>query len=189
MEVKIAHHSFTTDWLNVVSFVWSVMNDFQTRTRWSTFATGGDRSIRATTMVADRPSVPCRYFISRGKPKEYHWHNKFNPNNRQQKRPSVHFVEAIRRFVGMCQYYRRFVPNFSKIIKPLTNLTRKGVQFEWTNDHQQAFSTMLHTLSNEPMLAIFNPDRPFILYMDASNIAVGATLAQVAADGLEHPVG
>ncbi|KAJ6224688.1 hypothetical protein RDWZM_003233 [Blomia tropicalis] len=70
------------------------MNDSQTRVRGPTF-TGGDRSIRATTMVADRPSVPCRYCISRGKPKEYHWHNKcmFNPNIRQQKRPSAHFIE------------------------------------------------------------------------------------------------
>lgn len=92
---KVRHtiHSLQ-DWLNVASSVWSVMNDSQTRVRGPTF-TGGDRSIRATTMVADRPSVPCRYCISRGKPKEYHWHNKcmFNPNIRQQKRPSAHFIE------------------------------------------------------------------------------------------------
>ena len=48
---------------------------------------------------------------------------------------------------------------------------------------------MLHTLSNEPVLSIFNPDRPCILYTVASNIALGAKLAQVAADGHEQSVG
>ena len=50
-------------------------------------------------------------------------------------------VKGIRSFLGMCSYYRRFVPNFAKIAKPLTELTKKDRQFYWTDECRKAFET------------------------------------------------
>jgi len=94
----------------------------------------------------------------------------------------------IRRFIGMSQYYRRFIPNFSHIAKPLTMLTRKDVPFEWGTDQQMAFQKLIDVLTSAPVLAIFNPKVPCTIHTDASSVGIGATLSQRGKDGLDHPV-
>ena len=56
-----------------------------------------------------------------------------------QKWPIPTTVSEVRSFLGLAGYYRRFISDFSKIALPLTNLTRKTVKFEWSNDFQSAF--------------------------------------------------
>ena len=85
----------------------------------------------------------------------------------------------VRSFLGMAQYYRRFVKNFSDVARPLTDLTKKGVTFKWTEACQTAFSTLKDTLLSPEVMAYPQNDGLFILDTDASLVAIGAVLSQV----------
>ena len=63
----------------------------------------------------------------------------------------------VRRFLGFTNYYRKFIPRFADIARPLTNLTRKDVEFEWTPQCQQAFELMKEMLLKEPILKYPDP--------------------------------
>ena len=92
-------------------------------------------------------------------------------------------VKEVRSFIGMCSYYRRYVPDFSKIAKPLTALTKKSAEFNWTVKCQESFQTLKDALSTSPILAFPNLEKKFYVYTDASDIAVGAVLVQEQEDG------
>jgi hypothetical protein len=62
-------------------------------------------------------------------------------------------VKQVRSFLGIASYCRRFVENFSKIAKPLTDLLHKGVKFEWTDKCQESFQTLKDKLTSAPVLA------------------------------------
>jgi len=80
--------------------------------------------------------------------------------------------------LGLSGYYRCFIPNFSKIAKPLTELLRKNTPFEWNQRSEGAFVTLKDLLTNEPLLQYPDFTRPFVLNTDASNEALGAILSQ-----------
>ena len=65
-------------------------------------------------------------------------------------------VTEVRQFLGLAEYYIKFVKDFSKIAKPLTQLTRKGGKFIWTEDCEVAFSEVKHRLTTTPVLTIPN---------------------------------
>ena len=96
-------------------------------------------------------------------------------------------LRQSRAFVGLCQYYRRFVPNFSETAKPLHELTKKGVRFHWSDECQQAFDKLKSALSGASVLALPRDEGDFVLDCDASEIAIGAVLSQVQ-DGEERPI-
>ena len=96
-------------------------------------------------------------------------------------------VKEVRQFVGFCQYYRRFIKHFSHICKPLHDLTKKNVRFQWNEKCQHAFDTLKAEMSKPPVLAYPNETDTFILDTDASNFAAGAVLSQVQ-DGVERPI-
>lgn len=87
-------------------------------------------------------------------------------------------VKGVRSFIGMASYYRRFIKDFARIAKPLTQLTKKDVPFDWTNECTEAFQTLKNCLTNAPILAYPDPSLPYKLYTDASKEAVGAVLTQ-----------
>lgn len=93
-------------------------------------------------------------------------------------------LRALRSFLGLCNYYRQFVPNFSMIVGPLTRLTRKNVKFEWGHEQQAAFQTLKDKLTSSPVLRHFNEDLPVELHTDASDDGVGASLMQREGDEL-----
>jgi len=78
--------------------------------------------------------------------------------------------------VGLTGYYR-FIPNFSNIAKPLTELLKKNVPYTW-NDKTERASVTLKLLTTEPLLQYPDFTRPFVLTTDASNEAIGAVLSQ-----------
>jgi hypothetical protein len=80
--------------------------------------------------------------------------------------------------LGLCGYYRRFIPNFSKIAKPLTELLKKNPPFEWNQRTEEAFVTLKEFLTTEPLLQYPDFTRPFVLTTNASNEALGAILSQ-----------
>lgn len=87
-------------------------------------------------------------------------------------------VKDVRRLVGLAGWYRRFIPNFSTITAPLTELTKKGRKFVWSKDAEKAMQTIKEILVSAPVLA--NPDygKPFIIQTDASDIGMGGVLVQ-----------
>ena len=101
--------------------------------------------------------------------------------------PTPKNLRQSRAFVGLCQYYRRFVSGFSEIAAPLHALTKKGARFEWTNECQQAFDQLKHALSTAPVLALPDNEGELILDCDASGYAIGAVLSQVQ-NGEERPL-
>jgi len=96
-------------------------------------------------------------------------------------------VKDVRAFFGLASFYRRIMPKFAEIAKPLTALTRKDRQFTWGPQQQQAFVSMKDRLCTTPVLAYPNFELPFILTTDASKVAIAAILSQVQ-DGKERPI-
>ena len=101
--------------------------------------------------------------------------------------PSPKNVKEVRSFIGMCSYYRRFLPNFSKIAEPLIFLTRKYAKFRWTEECQKAFDFLKDSLTVVPLLIYPDPKKPYVLYTDASDTCIGACLTQTV-DNEEKPI-
>jgi transposase InsO family protein len=87
-------------------------------------------------------------------------------------------VTGVRSFLGLVNYYRRYLPNMAAISTPLTHLTRKDAPFEWTPECSIAFKEIKQLLINAPLLKYPNFDREFILYTDWQPGAVAAILGQ-----------
>ena len=96
--------------------------------------------------------------------------------------------KEVRSFIGSCSYYRKFLPNFSGIAKPLIDLTKKNTRFKWEEPHQRAFNFLKESLTDIPFLAYPDISKPFTLYTDASNLCIGACLTQFSDNGEELPV-
>ena len=97
-------------------------------------------------------------------------------------------VKTVRSFTGLASYYRRFIPNFSRIAAPLHELTKKDVSFVWTPECQLAFEKLKRLLTSAPVLAFPQLDQPYLLETDASGLGLGAVLAQRQEDGSVPPV-
>jgi hypothetical protein len=93
----------------------------------------------------------------------------------------------VRRFLGMASWYRRFIPDFSRIAAPLNRLLRKGVRWEWTTEQDAAFDTLKDSLSAAPVLACPNFGKPFVLQTDVADTGLGAALTQYT-DGGDHVI-
>lgn len=93
----------------------------------------------------------------------------------------------LRAFLGLAQYYRRFVLGFSHVAAPLYGLLKLHASFDWEDCHEQAFNSLKEALVSSPVLAYPDPNKPFTLYTDASDVGVGAILAQEQ-DGVEKVV-
>lgn len=96
-------------------------------------------------------------------------------------------VREVRSFIGMCSYYRRFIPNFSQIAESIIALTRKYAHFKWSDVHQKAFEYLKESLTAVPLLVYPDPNKPYVLYTDASDTCIGACLTQEC-DGDEKPI-
>jgi hypothetical protein len=84
----------------------------------------------------------------------------------------------VRSFIGLSTYYRRFVPRFTDIARPLLKLTEKDCAFCWTEECQEAFEKLKELLTSTPILAYPNVNNKFCLDTDASDYAIGAVLSQ-----------
>jgi hypothetical protein len=84
----------------------------------------------------------------------------------------------IRSFLGLAGYYHRFIPNFSKIDKPMTQLLEKEPKFKWSAQCEEAFLTLKKLLTTAPVLAQPDFEKPFDVYCDASGTGIGGVLMQ-----------
>jgi hypothetical protein len=88
---------------------------------------------------------------------------------------SVHEVWS---FLGLAGYYRRFIPNFSKISKPIIELLKNGTKYVWSKECDEAFQTLKKLLTTSPVLAQPDIVKPFNVYYDASGTGLGCVLMQ-----------
>ena len=93
-----------------------------------------------------------------------------------------------RSFLGAAGFYRRFMPNFAKAAAPLHDLTKDTVPFEWTANHEKSFVALKGLLTQAPVLRLPDQRLPYSVFTDASNVAIGAVLAQKHSDGVHHPI-
>ena len=96
-------------------------------------------------------------------------------------------VREVRSFIGMCSYYRRFIPNFSQIAEAIVALTRKYAHYKWSEAHQRAFDYLKDSLTAVPLLVYPDSYKPYVLYTDASDTCIGACLTQEC-EGDEKPI-
>ncbi|CAG2197506.1 unnamed protein product [Mytilus edulis] len=97
-------------------------------------------------------------------------------------------VKQLRSFLGMCNYYRKFIQNYSKICSSLTTLLKKDVKFDWTTKQDDAFNTLKQKLTSAPILAFPDFEKEFFLSIDASDSAIGYVLGQKHHEGLEKVI-
>lgn len=97
--------------------------------------------------------------------------------------PTPGKVTEVRSIVGTASWYRRFIPNFSSIVAPLTELTKKNVKFHWSDRQEEAFRSIKEHLVSAPVLSCPDFSLPFIVQTDASGFGLGAILSQ------KHPEG
>ncbi|CAI7932064.1 unnamed protein product [Closterium sp. NIES-54] len=94
-------------------------------------------------------------------------------------------VKELQSFLGFANYYHHFVQGYASIAIPLTDLLRKGVDFDWGPAQQQAFEQMKQTLTSSPTLSYPDPTRPYVVVTDASYRAIEAVLLQDQGRGLQ----
>ena len=92
--------------------------------------------------------------------------------------PAPKNKKEVRSFLGLCGYYRRFVPNFAAIAVPLTELTKEENTFQFYHEEEKAFATLKSTLIEHPILQLPNFEKEFIIETDASGLAIGAVISQ-----------
>ena len=93
----------------------------------------------------------------------------------------------VKSFLGLCNYYRRFVKGFASLASPIVRLTRNKVKFEWDTHCQKAFTEIKKALTAELLLIFPDFSKEFILHTDASSEGIGFVLSQII-DGIEKPI-
>ena len=98
--------------------------------------------------------------------------------------------KAVRAFLGLTEYYRKFIPDYASIVTVLTDLTRKSqpTKVQWTTECEAAFRRLKTALCSAPVLNSPNFSKEFILQTDASERGVGAVLSQLDNNAIDHPV-
>ena len=94
-------------------------------------------------------------------------------------------TKEVQKFLGLANYYRRFVPNFATKAKPLHRLTEKTAKFKWSVECQVAFTTLKQCLTTAPILSLPDFTKQFILDTDASDSGIGGVLSQIQQNGSE----
>ena len=109
--------------------------------------------------------------------------------------PAPNSAKEIKQFLGLTGYYRKFVPRFADISRPLTTLMKKDAKFEWTSACQKSFELLKEALCGEPVLKYADTSKPYTLYTDASKYGWAGVLTQphtTITDGkpttTDHPI-
>lgn len=105
-----------------------------------------------------------------------------------QDAPSPTNVKELRSWLGLLNYYGRFLRNLSTTLAPLHILLRKETKWRWENEQVRAFQAAKDLLQSESLLVHFDPDKPLLLACDASPYGVGAVLSHQMTDGSERPI-
>ncbi|KAF0710524.1 hypothetical protein As57867_005504, partial [Aphanomyces stellatus] len=91
-------------------------------------------------------------------------------------------------FVGLASYYRKFIPAFADLVRPLSGLLKKGTKWQWGEDERRAFLTIKVALQQAPVLQLPDYHKPFVVTTDASGYCCGAVISQLDANGNDRPI-
>lgn len=105
-----------------------------------------------------------------------------------KKYPIPNSKDSVKRFVAFGNYYRKFIPNFAIITRPLNATTKKDTVFKWTEECQSAFEKIKYSLINPPILQYPDFSKQFVLTVDASKQGIGAVLSQINDEGHDLPI-
>ena len=105
-----------------------------------------------------------------------------------QKAPPPTNIAELKAFVGLVNYYHKFLPNLSSTLSPLHILQCKGTKWNWTQNQQIAFDKVKELLQSDALLVHFDSKKPILVYADASPYGVGAVLAHKMPDNPEKPI-
>jgi hypothetical protein len=101
--------------------------------------------------------------------------------------PTPRNIKDVQSFTGFCNYYRRFIKDYSKKATPLHRFTKKGIPFKWDEQAEEAFQDIKRRIAEQPILKTFDPNKETFVETDASDYAIGATLYQKH-EGCKHPI-
>jgi hypothetical protein len=87
-------------------------------------------------------------------------------------------LRDVQSFLGMCNFWQKFVRGFSMITHPLHNLVKKNILFKWTKERQMAFDALKHVITTAPVPRIPQEDLPYLMETDALGVALGVVLSQ-----------
>jgi hypothetical protein len=87
----------------------------------------------------------------------------------------------------VCNFYRHFISHYSDLAQPLIDLTKKNIQFEWSEDCEAAFQKLKQCFLGQPVLRNPDPTQQFAITTDASLVATGTILLQTDENGAYHP--
>ena len=102
--------------------------------------------------------------------------------------PSPTNITELKSFLGMINFYGKFLPNLSSSLEPLHKLLRKEKQWKWGKCQQEAFQAAKDLLQSSHLLVHYDPEKELVVSCDASPYGIGAVLAHVMEDGSEKPV-
>ena len=102
--------------------------------------------------------------------------------------PQPKNVSELRSFLGLLNYYGRFIPNLSSLIHPLNKLLRHGVKWQWSPAASAAFKAAKEKVVSPNVLVHYDPQRPIRLAADASAYGVGAVISHTMEDSSERPI-
>jgi len=102
--------------------------------------------------------------------------------------PEPKNIKDIRKFLGLANYYRRFIKDFAQIARPINMLTRKNVRWQWENKQQQVFDELKEIFTTRLVLAAPDLDKEFRVEAGTSNYITGGVLSMKHSDDLWRPV-
>ena len=102
--------------------------------------------------------------------------------------PTPSDVSQLRSFLGLLNYYSKFLPNLSSILAPLYQLLQKQKKWSWGKEQEDAFRKAKAQLTSNSLLVHYDPDKELLLSCDASPYGVGAVLSHKMEDGTEKPI-
>jgi len=98
--------------------------------------------------------------------------------------PEPKNAKDIRKFLGLANYYRRFIKDFAQVARPMNMLTRKDMKWQWGEEQQKVFDKLKRIFTIKPVLAAPDLDKEFRVEADASNYAMGEVLSMKCSDEL-----
>jgi len=101
--------------------------------------------------------------------------------------PKLESKQDVEMFFGLANFYRQFFEGFARKMKPITDLLRNGVPYEWSIDCAKAFQNFKNQVTRAPIVKHFEPMRQIVVETDPSDFAIGAVLSQLI-DGRLHPI-
>jgi len=102
--------------------------------------------------------------------------------------PQPKNVRDVRKFLGLANYYRRFIKDFAQVARPMNVLMRKDEKWRWEEAQQKAFDELKQVFTTKPVLAAPDLDKEFRVEVDASNYATGGVLSMKCSDEKWRPV-